>query len=348
MAETDIRWTAPDRRTLMWAALALWTVVYIAWTMDWVLQPMAFAVERALRRVPVCLIGAGFCLLIGGGLKRIAPRPLATRIASAAGFSLVAALAEAAISQIAFYVLVPRWGSANLVDWIANAMLVFWIFAAWSALYFALAADASARANLTELARARSALMDARHRALLQQIDPHFLFNALNTLSGLVMDGDARGAERVIVALSALMRDRLKLEPVAFHRLGEELALQKAYLDVQAARFPDRLRLVADVSPGLLDRTVPAHILQPVIENVFTHGVSQSSDVVTVTVTAEMTAAGLCLRVRDDAKGGTRHTGTGVGLANVRDRLALLHGPAGRIEAGPISPNGWQVEILLP
>ena len=350
--ETGSGQTGPGRSTLMWMTISLWAVVYAAWTMDWVLQPMDFALERALRRIPVCLVGAGLSLALGPMLRPLSVWSAAVKTLAAAALCAVAALVEAGVSQAAFYVIAPRWGGASLIDGLASAMLIFWVYAAWSALYFALAADAAVRGHQAHLARVEADLVQARHAALLRQIEPHFLFNALNTLSGLVMEGDAAGAETVILALSALMRDRLKSEPVAFHSLGEELALQQAYLAVQSARFPGRLKVVDAVPAALHRRQVPAHILQPLIENVFTHGVAHAAAPVTLTLGAEVTGEGMRLSVSDDAPRDTSvaagGSGLGVGLDNVRDRLSLLYGARGQLQAGPAAPRGWLATVDLP
>jgi LytS/YehU family sensor histidine kinase len=257
---------------------------------------------------------------------------------------------ESGLGEVAFYMIEPRWGLGSIAVWLAAAMTDFWVFVAWAALYFALDYDAQVRAERTRLADARAAALRAQNRALVQQVDPHFLFNALNTVSGLIVEGDAAAADRTVLALARLLRTMQDRELPAFRTLGEEIEAQEAYLAVQAARFPERFRLIDAVPQGLRERSVPTLILQPVIENVFLHGVARASERVTLELFAREDADALVFGVRDDAfpLAGAAHRGRGVGLDNVRNRLATLYGETAKLAFGDRAPCGWEVELRLP
>ena len=340
----------PDaaRRTLAIATAAVWIVAYAAWTADWLITPMGHGVDRALRRIPICLMGAALCWSMAAPLRATAAWPLARRLALAGGLCAIGALLEESFSKLLLYAIAPRWGAATGLDVLTGALNDSWVFLAWAALYFTL--DADARARDADLARAdaEAALLETRNRALLQQIAPHFLFNALNTVSGLVLEGQAERANRTVMALSRLLRGSLERELPAVRPLGAELTEQGGYVEVQAARFEDRFHFVDAVPEPLRDWPVPSLILQPILENAFTHGVARTDGLVTLTVGAEQQGARLRLVVTDDARPISPKPGSGLGLDNVRRRLAALYGDDAQLQSAPAAAGGWRVELLIP
>src|SRR4028118_477353 len=123
---------------------------------------------------------------------------------------------------------------------------------------------------------------DAQLRALRYQINPHFLFNTLNSLSSLVLTQRTDTAERMIMNLSTFFRTTLSADPTADVSLEEEIKLQRLYLDIEQIRFPDRLRVEVDVPEPLLAARVPVLLLQPVVENAVKYGVARSRGAVTL------------------------------------------------------------------
>ena len=136
------------------------------------------------------------------------------------------------------------------------------------------------------LADAESAAQAAQVRALRYQVNPHFLFNTLNSLSSLVMTGRTDRAETMLLALSTFFRSSLSLDPGADVTLAEEIDLQRLYLDIEKARFPDRLHVEIDVPQELEQARLPALILQPIVENAIKYGVSKSRKAVVVCIEA--------------------------------------------------------------
>jgi two-component system LytT family sensor kinase len=337
-----------QNRTLAIATLAVWVAAYFAWTADWLLFPMGHTLERALRRIPVALMGAALCWAMVAPLRAASAWPLTRRVALAAGLCAVAALLEQGFSMLVFYVIAPRWGTATWLDVLSGAMSESWVFLAWAALYFTLDYDSRARSADLALADAHAAVAEARNRALLQQIDPHFLFNALNTVSGLILEDQPQRANRTVMALSRLLRGSLERDLPAFRPVADELAEQGGYIEVQAARFEDRFRFVDTVPTTLRDWPVPSLILQPVIENAFTHGVACTEGLVTLTVAAGQDGERLRLTVVDDARPISPRPGSGLGLDNVRRRLAAFYGETAQLHAGPADPQGWRVELVIP
>jgi two-component system, LytTR family, sensor kinase len=225
----------------------------------------------------------------------------------------------------------------------------YFLLLAWATTYFALLAGVQAREAERREEQFRTAAKAAELRSLRYQVNPHFLFNTLNSLSALVMTGKADRAEAMIQTMSRFYRHSLADELTNDVPLRDEFDLQKLYLDIEAVRFPDRLKCVFDLPPALADARVPGMILQPLVENSVKYAVSTVTRPVTITVAARDELDQLVITVSDDGPGvppGTAH-GLGIGLANVRDRLQARFGP----EVGFVSGagnGGYRTEIRIP
>ena len=225
----------------------------------------------------------------------------------------------------------------------------YFLLLAWASTYFALLAGVQARAAQRREEQFRSAAKAAELRSLRYQVNPHFLFNTLNSLSALVMTGKADRAERMIQTISRFYRHSLATEPTADVSLRDEFDLQKLYLDIEAVRFPTRLVTVFDLPEDLEEARVPGMILQPLVENSVKYAVSAVSRRVTITVAAREEFDRLVITVSDDGPGvpqGTTH-GLGIGLANVRDRLEARFGLDIGFSSAPV-PGGYRTEIRIP
>lgn len=199
------------------------------------------------------------------------------------------------------------------------------------------------------LARALAAAQEAQLAALRFQINPHFLFNSLNAVMSLVGAGRNRDAETVVARLAEFFRATLSNEPNAMVTLEEEFDLLGAYLDIEAARFGDRLNVVMDLPAGLSEARTPHLLLQPLAENAIKHAVAPSKRPVTVRVSASAEGGRLRLEVSDDGGGeaAAARSGLGVGLGNVAARLTTLYGDQGRLSVQG-APGGFSAEVVLP
>ena len=225
----------------------------------------------------------------------------------------------------------------------------YFLLLAWASLYLALASSEAARGAERREGEYRRAAKAAELRSLRYQVNPHFLFNTLNSLSALVMTGKAEAAEAMIQTLSKFYRRSLTADPTGDLSLAEEIALQRLYLEIEAVRFPERLRSVWDIPAGLEDAQVPGMILQPLVENSVKYAVAASRRTITVTVAAREEFGRLVLEVRDDGPGVPASAGGhGIGLANVRDRLAARFGEAASIVSEPGVEGGWRTLIRMP
>ena len=242
--------------------------------------------------------------------------------------------------------------------WITDSAIVWlFFFMAWSAFYIANLAQSAALGAQRRLAVAESAAQAAQVRALRYQVNPHFLFNTLNSLSSLVMTGRTDRAETMLLALSTFFRTSLSLDPSADVPLSEEIELQRLYLDIEMARFPDRLTVEIDVPPGLEQARMPALLLQPIVENAIKYGVSKSRKAVVIRLQARPLDNNrrMVLEITNRLKHGGKdelpaatHEGTGLGLANVCQRLEARWGSRASCRYGPMMAGGFKVSLTMP
>lgn len=205
-----------------------------------------------------------------------------------------------------------------------------------------------------ELQRARleSSFSEARLHALRIQLDPHFLFNALNTISSEV-GGDPKLARRMIEHLGDLLRLSLESRGRQEVTLAEELSFLEHYLAIQKIRFGDKLKISVLVPPEVRHATVPSLFIQPLVENAIRHGISMRARGGSVSITAECCENRLFLRIQDDGvglpAGWPSGDQTGLGLAITRERLAGLHPDGSASLAVTRRPEGGtQVELSFP
>jgi two-component system, LytTR family, sensor kinase len=223
----------------------------------------------------------------------------------------------------------------------------YFLLIAWAALYLALGNAERVKAAERREGEFRRAAKAAELLSLRYQVNPHFLFNTLNSLSALVMTGKAEAAETMIQTLSTFYRRSLAGDPTGDQPLCEEIALQRLYLEIETVRFPHRLRVAFAIPDELADAAVPGMILQPLIENSVKYAVAASHQPVTVTISAAAQAGHLAICVSDDGPGKSAPGGCGIGLANVRDRLAVRFGDDASLETGP-APGGYRTVIRMP
>jgi LytS/YehU family sensor histidine kinase len=232
------------------------------------------------------------------------------------------------------------------------------IYGAIAALEVARAYAADARRREREAAalalraaRLETGLAEARLHALAGQLQPHFLFNALNAISAYTED-EPRRARRLMAQLGELLRASLDHAARPEVTLAQELAFLEAYLGVERARFEDRLTVAVRADPAVLGACVPVFLLQPLVENAIKHGIVRRTAHGRVDVEARREGDRLRLRVRDDGvglPGGWRlDRDAGVGLRNAAERLERLYPGAHRLHVAPRPGGGVTVEVAIP
>jgi two-component system, LytTR family, sensor kinase len=264
-------------------------------------------------------------------------RYLPAHLAAAVGVCLVRAGAVVLLNPWAgWYTALPPFREVLLTSFSNN----FFVFGLMVGVGHAAVYARRARERDEQLARAEL-------RALKSQLHPHFLFNALNTVSAYVRT-DPDAAERMIARLSELLRHALSSPGSHEVPLAEELRVARAYLEIEQVRFEDRLRVRWDVDPEAYEAAVPHLILQPLVENAIRHGIAPRAAEGTLAITAARRNGTLHLEVRDDGVGLPPEAAEGVGLANTRARLHQLYGDRQRMEVVPAEGGGVHVRLTMP
>ncbi|WP_257303352.1 sensor histidine kinase [Geothrix campi] len=202
------------------------------------------------------------------------------------------------------------------------------------------------KAREVEAAKLQARFAEAQNQALRMQLQPHFLFNTLNSISALV-HANPDGADDMISRLGTFLRMTLEAPPDQMVPLHKELAFIRAYLAIEQVRFQDRLRIEVDVPASLQDVRVPSFILQPLVENALKHGLSDRPGGGTLRLRASRDSEYLVLEVQDDGEGLTSDR-EGVGLSNVRGRLGLIYKGRHRLDLRGGPGMGTLVVLHLP
>lgn len=236
--------------------------------------------------------------------------------------------------------------------------LISGLFFVWVFIYLGLVGAVHARDYLRRsrsqerLAdRLESRLVEAQLASLRGRLQPHFLFNTLQAVAGLV-DADPAAARSVLARLGDLLRLSLKSSRRPFVSLGQEIDFVRGYLEIESARFDDGLTTAVDVPGELTEARVPSFVLQPLVENALRHGVSSSTLPGAVEVRARRAGEQLILAVRDDGGGEVPDPPSrwqeGIGLSSTRQRLEALYGDDHRMEIRLRDGGGVEVELRIP
>ena len=203
----------------------------------------------------------------------------------------------------------------------------------------------------TETARLNEQLSKAQLNALRRQIEPHFLFNALNGIVGLVREEKNDAAVKMIVALSDFLRGVVQDSNRQEVPLEEEMEFLLRYLDIQKMRFTERLQVSVNVPRELFPARVPSLILQPMVENAIKHGIAKRAHGGAIRITASRSNGMLTLKVYNDGPNlalECEQTQSGIGISNVRTRLHSLYGDAFELSLRNQEPDGVEVSVSVP
>ncbi|MCW5899330.1 MAG: histidine kinase [Flavobacteriales bacterium] len=288
-------------------------------------------------------------------------RPLAPVIALHLGLALVIAAVHEVVTSFIYYAILQSMGEFDFGDpfyraWAFQSLApgIFGRTMEYGVLMGVLVALENARLRRQEheqLLRISHELQTTQLNALRKQLQPHFLFNTLNTVSAL-MDENVASARKVLNRLGRLLRVTLDKAQQDTITLERELEHVEDYLGIEGERFRDRLRVRFDIPASVLHVHVPGMLLQPLVENAIKHGPDAIRGGVEIVITAERRNGTLLLSVRDDGQGcadtDKAMSNGGIGLRNVRERLRLLYGEAADFRIASPGGNGFIADIMLP
>ncbi len=280
-------------------------------------------------------------------------RPLPTL----AGVMLIScyliALAWRCLQNYLYYDWVKdSWQPESIMDYVGGVMGSFYILLCWSGLYLGIKYYQQLQEQTEQTLRATAAAHQAQLKMLRYQLNPHFLFNTLNAISTLILDGANEAANKAVSRLSDFLRYTLDNDPLSRVTLGSELDALDLYLEIEKVRFGDRLIIRKTIEHPAAHALVPSLILQPLIENAIKYAISPSEDGGTLRISARVQRGVLVIQVSDTGpglgSGNSSHKSSGVGLKNTRERLQQLYGDEQAFALAPNEPSGLTITINLP
>ena len=244
------------------------------------------------------------------------------------------------------------WRPEHLMDFVSGILGSFYILLCWSGLYFGIKYYLRLQEQTEQTLKATSAAHQAQLKMLRYQLNPHFLFNTLNAISTLILDGANETANKAVSRLSDFLRYTLDNDPMSRVTLGSELSAIDLYLEIEKVRFGDRLVIDKSIEAKAQDALVPSLILQPLIENAIKYAITPSEEGGTLRISARVQHKTLVLQISDSGPGlGNGNNGqksSGVGLKNTRERLLQLYGDSQAFTLAPNEPRGLRITINIP
>jgi signal transduction histidine kinase len=321
-------------------------------------QPWDFLVVVLIATITGFSISLVLSVIYG---KLINQRPLVTWGVTA----LVLPVAVAISASINGWTLSLRQGASD-GNFAQLVLGVFYIdmalLVAWSALYYAINYFLQVEEQADRLERLEAQATSAQLAMLRYQLNPHFLFNTLNSISTLVLLKQTEPANAMLTRLSSFLRHTLVTQPGGKVSIAQEVETLQLYLEIERMRFEERLRTVFRIDPAAAGAQIPSMLLQPLVENAIKYAVSAQEEGARISLTAQVLGRRLRVTVSDTGpglqnRGSTRRsyegghsgaTSTGVGLANIRDRLAQAYGEDHRFEIQSPPEGGFTVIVELP
>jgi LytS/YehU family sensor histidine kinase len=228
----------------------------------------------------------------------------------------------------------------------ATALFSACLVALWLALYLGVHGARRRRALELDALRAQVLAREARLRSLQQQLNPHFLFNCLNSLRGMI-DEDRNRAREMITRLAELLRASLRQDDCGSIPLEEELATVNAYLELESVRFEERLRIRRDIDTSLGDALVPPMLIQGLVENALKHGIAHLPAGGDLLLRVARRGQALHIEVENSGTLAAEPRG-GIGLTNTRERLRLLYGDRANLDLNQQEPGTVRAVVVLP
>jgi signal transduction histidine kinase len=339
---------------------AFWMLQAIGWSGYLLLRTVSLVstgltVSSVLIPIIETIVGYCLTLLLSTlyGLYRRLPRIsgiLLTLVTLAAATLFYAVLDAFSFSFIGPKVPTP---GINLTMVLQSIFINFTVLAGWSALYFGINFYLIVEKQIDQMQVLESQASSAQLAMLRYQLNPHFLFNTLNSISTLVLLKQTERANVMLSRLSSFLRYTLANEPTALVSLSQEVDTLKLYLEIEKMRFDERLRPHFDIDPRVAKVRLPSLLLQPLVENAIKYAVTPQEEGADITVTARLAGERVQIAVSDTGPGlidakSRPSLSTGVGLANIRERLAQAFGPDHRFEARSNPGEGFSVEIEIP
>jgi len=342
-------WLFPYHRKIAVGSIFAVTLVHILYFLSRSIQNgeveyQAIALGSLGIAIVITLVLWGFYRLLGLAGGSETARSLALLTVPA----LVIAIISAYI--IGLLTIIPGYESiySNPMDLL---FVHYMTLAGWGALYLALVQNYTTNKALEKSRNLERITRESEQRALRFQLNPHFVFNALNSVSSLVVDNENAKAEQLVDNLADYMRSVLNDEGESIVSVATEIEQQLRYLHIEQVRFPERLKIDTSIDEDVRDWKIPALIIQPLVENAIKHGVAISTKPVRIQISASLDMDRLKISVANDGLMETVKSdsaGTGTGLANVKERLAAVYGSSAALVTANRSDDMAVASIIVP
>ena len=275
-------------------------------------------------------------------------------------WTLALSLLSVILSSSVFSII-ETWSNATFVhlgakpvgiEYFGALLLDFSLLAAWTALYYGINYYLLLEDQIRQREKLEGQASTAQLAMLRYQLNPHFLFNTLNSISTLVLLKHTERANAMLARLSSFLRYTLANEPTAKVTLAQEVETLKLYLEIEKMRFEDRLRPHFRIEPETIGARLPSLLLQPLIENAIKYAVTPAENGADIWITASREGQAVRIEVADNGNGEgaeiAASPSTGVGLANIRDRLSQAYGPGHRFDTRKNERGGFSVILEIP
>jgi len=325
---------------------AFWTLQIVGWVGYFLLRSLGglanrMGIEFILPTILVTVTGFSITLLMAWAYRGIIRmRPVwvwSLTVIILVGASILFSAIEV-WAHATFYE--PGWRPQG-IEFFGAILLTLAVLGAWTGLYYGINYYLLLDAQAERFERMSAQASSAQLEMLRYQINPHFLFNTLNSISTLVLLAETERANTMLSRLSSFLRYTLVGEREGQATVAQEMQALKLYLEIERTRFEDRLRTRFDIDPAVLGARIPSLLLQPLVENAVKYAVTPLEEGADIWVTARPVGDHLEMTVADTGPGlsegraGPTNQGTGVGLANIRDRLQQAYGEDHRFELLP-------------
>lgn len=336
---------------------AFWLLQAAGWTGYVLLRTLATISNGSLQLVIAVIIEAivGYCLtlLLSTLYNYFRRLPRVSGILLSVATLGGATVIYAVIDAFNFSFIRDAEPGLTLARVAGTFFLNFTVLAGWSALYFGINFYLIVEQQIDQMQLLENQASSAQLAMLRYQLNPHFLFNTLNSISTLVLLKQTERANAMLSRLSAFLRYTLANEPTAHVTVAQEIETLKLYLDIEKMRFDARLRTAFTVEPGVEKARLPSLLLQPLVENAIKYAVTPQEEGADITVDARLAGDRVQITVSDTGPGliaakPRPSLSTGVGLTNIRERLAQAYGPDHRFETRSMPGKGFSVEIEFP
>ncbi|MBJ6120169.1 sensor histidine kinase [Sphingomonas mollis] len=337
---------------------AFWTLQAVGWAGYLLLRSVSsisngFTLERIIPVIVEAIVGYCVTLLLSAcyGYYRHLPR-VAGALLSVATL-VVAAILYATLNAFSFSLMKPGMAGISLTLVAGSLFINSVSLAGWSALYFAINYYLIVENQIDEMRALELQASNAQLAMLRYQLNPHFLFNTLNSISTLVLLKQTERANAMLSRLSSFLRYTLANEPTAHVTVAQEVETLKLYLEIEKMRFEDRLRTEFDIDPRAERARLPSLLLQPLVENAIKYAVTPQEEGAEICVRVRLAGERVQIGVSDTGPGLheariSPSLSTGVGLTNIRERLVQAYGPEQRFETRSAPAGGFSVEIEIP